>query len=67
MLLWHSVWVSAHTRQMVSDTKSLGRSEQEGQRTPWALLTVVSLAVLREGAETVLFVSGSLTRLQNNH
>ena len=61
MLLWHSVWVSAHTRQMVSDAKRLGRSVQEGQRTPWALLIVVSLAVLREGAETVLFVSGSLT------
>jgi high-affinity iron transporter len=34
---------------------------QEGQRTPWALLVGVSLAVLREGAEAVLFVSGSLT------
>jgi high-affinity iron transporter len=61
MLLWHSVWVSAHTRQMVGDAKSLGHSVQQGQRTPWALLIVVSLAVLREGAETVLFVSGSLT------
>ena len=61
MLLWHCVWVSAHTREMVSDAKRLGRSVQEGQRTPWALLVVVSLAVLREGAETVLFVSGSLT------
>lgn len=61
MLLWHCVWVSAHTKEMVSDAKRLGRSVQEGQRTPWALLAVVSLAVLREGAETVLFVSGSLT------
>lgn len=60
MLLWHCVWVSAHTREMVSDAKTLGRSVQEGQRPPWALLVVVSLAVLREGAETVLFVSGSL-------
>jgi high-affinity iron transporter len=61
MLLWHCVWVSAHTREMVLEARTLGRSVQEGQRTPWALLAVVSLAVLREGAETVLFVGGSLT------
>jgi high-affinity iron transporter len=61
MLLWHCIWVSAHTREMVTDAKRLGQSVQEGQRTPWALLAVVSLAVLREGAETVLFVSGSVT------
>lgn len=61
MLLWHCVWVSAHTKAMVADAKRVGRSVQEGQRAPWALSVVVSLAVLREGAETVLFVSGSLT------
>lgn len=61
MLLWHCVWVAAHTKEMVSEAKRLGKSVQDGQRPPWALLVVVSLAVLREGAETVLFVSGSLT------
>lgn len=61
MLLWHCVWVTTHTRQMVSDARQLGQSVQQGQRTPWALLVVVALAVLREGAETVLFVGGSMT------
>lgn len=61
MLLWHCVWVSTHTREMVSDAKQLGQSVQQGRQTPWALLVVVALAVLREGAETVLFVAGSLT------
>jgi len=61
MLLWHCVWVTTHTREMVSDAQLLGRSVQQGQRPPWALLMVVALAVLREGAETVLFVGGSLT------
>ncbi|MDL2338540.1 MAG: FTR1 family protein [Pseudomonadota bacterium] len=61
MLLWHCVWVSTHTREMVSDARHLGRSVQDGHKTPWALLVVVALAVLREGAETVLFVGGSLT------
>jgi high-affinity iron transporter len=61
MLLWHCVWVTTHTREMVSDARQLGQSVQQGQRTPWALLVVVALAVLREGAETVLFVGGSMT------
>ncbi len=61
MLLWHCVWVTTHTREMVGDARQLGQSVQAGQRTPWALLVVVALAVLREGAETVLFVGGSLT------
>jgi len=61
MLLWHCIWVSTHTRKMVSEVRSLGQSVQQGQRPPWALLVVVALAVLREGAETVLFVSGTLT------
>lgn len=61
MLLWHCIWVTTHTREMVDDARRLGHSVNAGQRTPWALLVVVALAVLREGAETVLFVSGSLT------
>ena len=61
MLLWHSVWVSTHTKEMVSHAKQLGQSVQQGRRTPRALVIVVGLSVLREGAETVLFVSGSLT------
>ena len=61
MLLWHCIWVSTHTQAMVSEARNLGQSVQQGQRPPWALLVVVALAVLREGAETVLFVGGSLT------
>lgn len=60
MLLWHCVWVTTHTREMVSGARHLGHSVQEGERPPWALLMVVALAVLREGAETVLFVGGAL-------
>ena len=61
MLLWHCIWVSTHTQEMVSDARQLGRDVNGGQRRPWALLVAVALAVLREGAETVLFVGGSLT------
>lgn len=61
MLLWHCVWVSPHAREMVTNARRLGSSVQEGQRRPWALFVAVALTVLREGAETVLFVGGSLT------
>lgn len=59
MLLWHCVWVSTHGREMAADARRLGQSVGQGQRPPWALLVAVALAVLREGAETVLFVAGS--------
>lgn len=61
MLVWHCVWVSTHGRQMALEARQLGASVQGGQRKPWALFVAVSLAVLREGAETVLFVAGSVT------
>ncbi len=58
MLLWHCVWVTAHAGEMVTEARRLGDSVNSGTRRPWALLVVVALAVMREGAETVLFVSG---------
>ncbi|MEP7283795.1 MAG: FTR1 family protein [Rubrivivax sp.] len=60
MLLWHCTWVAVHAREMAGEARRLGKSVQTGQRRPWALTLAVSLAVLREGAETVLFVAGSL-------
>jgi high-affinity iron transporter len=61
MLLWHCIWVATHSREMAMDAQRLGRAVHQGERKPWALLTAVALAVLREGAETVLFVGGAIT------
>ena len=60
MLVWHCVWVSTQGREMAMAARQLGASVLGGQRRPWALFVAVALAVLREGAETVLFVAGSL-------
>jgi high-affinity iron transporter len=60
MLLWHCIWVSTHSREMVAQARQLGSSVSQGMRQPWALLVAVALSVLREGAETVLFVTGSM-------
>lgn len=61
MLVWHCVWVSTHGKAMAADAYRLGSAINQGDRKPWALLVAVALAVLREGAETVLFVGGSVT------
>jgi high-affinity iron transporter len=61
LLLWHCTWVSTHTREMVAAARALGEDVMGGARRLWALPGVVALAVLREGAETVLFVGGSVT------
>ena len=61
MLLWHCIWVTTHSKEMAMEASRLGRSVQDGEQRPWALLTAVALAVLREGAETVLFIGGAAT------
>jgi high-affinity iron transporter len=58
MLAWHCIWVSTHGHEMSRDAKQLGSSVSKGARAPRALMVAVALAVLREGAETVLFVAG---------
>ena len=58
MLAWHCIWISPHGHEMAKNAKRLGSSIRDGGRAPWALTAAVALAVLREGAETVLFVAG---------
>jgi high-affinity iron transporter len=66
MLAWHCIWVSTHAGEMVREAKNLGaraqhshESEHPSRRSSlWALSTAIALSVLREGAETVLFVAG---------
>jgi high-affinity iron transporter len=61
MLIWHCVWASNQGAQTAAQARQLGNSIGQGQGKPWALLSVVALSVLREGAETVLFVTGYAT------
>ena len=61
MLTWHIVWSQKHGREMVQQARELGQSVQFGQKTLAAVAIAVSMIVMREGAETVLFVSGAMT------
>lgn len=58
MLAWHNIWMSAHAKAHVQEMNALGHDVREGVRPLSAMLAVTALAVLREGAETVLFLYG---------
>jgi high-affinity iron transporter len=61
MLAWHNIWMARHGRQLARDARQLGQDVVSGSREMSALALVVSLAILREGSETALFLYGLLT------
>jgi high-affinity iron transporter len=58
MLSWHILWMSHHARTMAAELREVGKSVRLGQRSLFALAAVVAVAVMREGAEVVLFLYG---------
>ncbi|RAU21173.1 iron permease [Paramagnetospirillum kuznetsovii] len=58
MLGWHTVWMSSHGREMAMEMQRVGHAVSVGNRPLSVLAVVVGVAVLREGAETVLFIYG---------
>jgi high-affinity iron transporter len=58
MLAWHNIWMSSHGKELASNAQKVGDNISEGIQHSSILATVVGLAVLREGAETVLFLYG---------
>lgn len=58
MLGWHNVWMKSHGRELAQQMQSVGAAVSAGIRPLSLLLVVVGLAVLREGAEVVLFMYG---------
>jgi high-affinity iron transporter len=61
MLAWHNIWMSSHGKELATNAKKVGKSIVDGMQQSSILLTVVGLAVLREGSETVLFLFGMAT------
>ncbi|RCS58374.1 FTR1 family iron permease [Parvibium lacunae] len=58
MLAWHTIWMSQHGRELAQQAKQIGHAIQHQQQAMTALLSVIGLAVLREGSEVVLFLHG---------
>jgi len=55
---WHNIWMARHGPQMSEELRQLGRDVASGSRSLAALAAVIAVAVLREGAEVVLFLYG---------
>jgi high-affinity iron transporter len=58
MLAWHNIWMSTHAAQLSKNAKNMGTAIRDGRSECSALLVLIGVAVLREGAETVLFLHG---------
>jgi len=58
MLTWHVVWMSQHAREMTARLRALGQSVTEGSESVFVLGIAVAAAVMREGSEVVLFLTG---------
>lgn len=58
MLTWHNVWMSRHGREIAADMQAAGAAVVTGSRSLAGLAIVIGIAVLREGAEVVLFLYG---------
>jgi high-affinity iron transporter len=61
LLAWHNIWMAVHGREMAVQARDTARAIHDGQREGSVIFVVVALAVLREGAETVLFLYGLAT------
>jgi high-affinity iron transporter len=58
MLAWHNIWMTKHGRELATNARRIGGDIASGSRELSVVLIVVGIAVLREGAETVLFLYG---------
>ncbi|MDQ1362909.1 MAG: high-affinity iron transporter, partial [Pseudomonadota bacterium] len=58
MLAWHNIWIAAHGRELAQQMKAVGQGVSEDKLPMAALASAIALAVLREGAEIVLFLNG---------
>jgi high-affinity iron transporter len=56
MLGWHNIWMKKHGAELASHAKNISQAVSEGRQPMYALTVLVGLAVLREGAEVVLFL-----------
>jgi len=58
MLAWHNIWMKRHGRELARHLGSVAEQVRAGGQPLSVLAIVVGIAVLREGAETVLFLYG---------
>ncbi|MEC5384174.1 FTR1 family protein [Uliginosibacterium sp. H3] len=62
MLSWHNIWMARHGKELAAQASAVGKSVGSGAESVTVLLTVIGLAVLREGSEVVLFLYGLIAQ-----
>lgn len=60
MLGWHNIWMKKHGAELAKHAKHVGQAVSDGKQPMYALAVLIGLAVLREGAEVVLFLYSML-------
>ena len=66
MLAWHNVWMAKHGQELATHAQKTGLDITEGRLACSALFTLIAIAVLREGSETVLFLYGLVSERDAN-
>lgn len=66
MIVWTVAWMSRHGREIAIKMQHTGRKVSAGEAPLMVLSAIVAIAVLREGAEVVLFLAGLLTGSQDS-
>ncbi|NBX02818.1 MAG: hypothetical protein EBR02_01880 [Alphaproteobacteria bacterium] len=66
MIGWTVVWMQQHGKELAQKIKHVGHSVHSGELPLYALATIVSLSMWREGAEIVLFMYGILSTTQDS-
>ncbi len=58
LLSWMLIWMTQQARQMKSEVEgAITTALQQGDRAGWGVFGLVTIAVLREGFETVVFIA----------
>lgn len=65
IIAWTALWMNKNARNMVSEIKNKSGKIVEGQLPKFTLSAIIALAVLREGAEIVLFTYGMIASGQS--
>lgn len=58
MLAWHNIWMARHARSMVGELQAAGTQVLSGEKPLYIIGVLISIALLREGSEVVLFLYG---------
>jgi len=60
VISWTALWMRQHGRELTQRLRQMGQALLEGQTPLYTMALVIALAVLREGAEIVLFTYGMI-------